>query len=353
MARFVKRSQGALGQVPGSLVHVGEIHEKGTFITRIAYDEADLTEERVEEDAPLAPSSPTGVTWLNVDGVHDSAVIERVGQFGHIHPLVLEDVMQTDQRPKLEEAPENLFVSLRMLRFVEERREISDEQVSLVLGPSWLISFQERPGDVFDPIRERIRMARGRIRKAGADYLFYSLIDAVVDHYFVVLEKIGDWVEEVYERVTLDPNRSDLNDIRLLKRELLFMRRSIWPLREVLNSLQHGDSPLVSPETAPYLRDVYDHAFQIIDTIETFRDMLGSVTDVYLSSISNRMNEVMKVLTIIATIFIPLSFIASLYGMNFVWMPELHWRYGYFFALGLMAVVAGGMLYYFRRKRWL
>jgi magnesium transporter len=353
MARFVKGSRTALGQAPGTLVHVGEIHEARTLIARMTYDESTFTEESCDEVAELPPAGSPGVTWLNVDGVHDSAVIERVGELGHIHPLVLEDVMQTDQRPKLEEYSESLFVSLRMLRFVEERREIDDEQVSLVLGSSWLISFQEKPGDVFDPVRERIRTARGRVRRAGADYLFYSLIDAIVDHYFVVLEHIGDWVEEVYERVTLDPSRSDLNDIRLLKRELLFMRRSIWPLREVLSRLQHEDSPLLSQETIPYLRDVYDHTIQIIDTIETFRDMLGSVTDVYLSSLSNRMNEVMKVLTIIATIFIPLSFIAGIYGMNFTWMPELHWHYGYLFALGLMATVAGGMLYYFRRKRWL
>jgi magnesium transporter len=353
MARFFKGNRRALGQAPGTLVHVGEVREERTRLTRIAYDETAFAEQTLDPAAPLPAPAAVGVTWLNVDGVHDASVIEKIGELGHIHPLVLEDVMQTDERPKLEEYPESLFVSLRMLRFAEDERQINDEQVSLVLGPSWLISFQERQGDVFEPVRGRIRSARGRVRRVGADYLFYSLIDAIVDHYFVVLEHIGDWVEDVYERVTLDPSRSDLNDIRLLKRELLYMRRSVWPLREVVSRLQHQDSPLLSRETLPYLRDVYDHTIQIIDTIETFRDMLGSVMDVYLSSLSNRMNEVMKVLTIIATIFIPLTFVAGIYGMNFTWMPELHWRYGYFYALGIMAVVAGGMIVYFRRKRWL
>ena len=225
--------------------------------------------------------------------------------------------------------------------------------MSLVLGTSWVVSFQENPGDVFDPVRGRIRDGRGRIRRAGADFLFYSLIDAIVDNYFVVLEHMGDWVEEVYERVTHSPSQADLDEIRLLQRELLYMRKSVWPLREVLSLLQHGDSALLASETLPYVRDAYDHTVQIIDTIETFREMLSSVMDVYLSSLSNRMNEVMKVLTIIATIFMPLSFIAGAYGMNFAWMPGLGSRVGYFAVVGVMVLVALGMLYYFRRRRWL
>lgn len=353
MARFLKQTQRTVGQPPGALVHVGDIRLDETRLTLFEFDEADYVESSPEISEALPRDRANRVVWLNVDGVHDSTIIEKIGEMGGLHPLLSEDVMHTEQRPKLEDYESLLFVSLRMLRFNDDRREIDDEQVSLVLSRSWLISFQEKPGDVFDPIRDRIRSGRGRVRRAGADYLFYTLIDAIVDHYFVVLEHIGDWVEDVYERVTGAPKHSNLDEIRLLKRELLYMRKSVWPLREVLSRLQHGESPLLAAETIPYVRDAYDHTVQIIDTVETFRDMLGSVMDVYLSSLSNRMNEVMKVLTIIATIFIPLSFIAGLYGMNFDWMPELHWRYGYFYALGIMGVVALGMLYYFRRRRWL
>jgi magnesium transporter len=239
-----------------------------------------------------------------------------------------------------------------MLRWNDSDDQIDDEQVSLAIGSSWVLSFQERKGDVFDPIRDRLRASRGRIRKMGADYLLYALVDAIVDHYFVILETLGDRIEVLGEHMAEDPNKKDLTSIRHLKRELLFMRKSVWPLREVLSSLQRDGAVSIHEETAPYFRDVYDHTIQIIDTVETFRDMVSGLMDLYLSSISNRMNEVMKVLTIIATIFIPLSFVAGLYGMNFDWMPELHWRYGYFYALGLMTSIGGGMLVYFRRRHW-
>lgn len=353
MARFIRPTRKTLGQPPGSLVHVGEVYGQETTLARIEYDADHVVESRPKPEIALRPLLPDGVVWLDVDGVHDAAIIEAIGASAEIHPLVLEDVMHTGERPKLEESGTSLFVSLRMLRILEEPRDVDDEQVSLVLGRSWVISFQERQGDVFDAVRERIRDGRGRIRKTGADYLFSSLLDAVVDHYFVVLEDIGDRVEDVYERVTRNPSRLDLDAIRRLKRELLFMRKAVWPLREVLSRLEHGESLLVSPDVVPYLRDVYDHAVQILDTLETFREMLTSLMDVYLSSLANRTNEVMKVLTMITTLFIPLSFLAGLYGMNFRFMPELEWKYGYFVVLGLMAAVSVGMLIYFRKKRWL
>ncbi|MDD5219168.1 MAG: magnesium/cobalt transporter CorA [Candidatus Bipolaricaulis sp.] len=353
MARFVRQTRRTAGQAPGALVHVGDDRPGVPGLTLFRFDEAKVEETHPELNCALPAERADGVAWLNVDGVHDASVVEQIGKMAEIHPLLLEDIMHTLQRPKLEDYGSLLFVSLRMLQYHEKRREIEDEQVSLVLGASWLISFQEAPGDVFDPIRERIRKGRGRVRRAGADYLFYSLIDAIVDNYFVVLEHMGDWVEEVYERVTRSPSQSDVDEIRLLQRELLYMRKSIWPLREVLSGLARGESPLLAPETQPYVRDAYDHAIQIIDTVETFREMLNSVMDVYLSSLSNRMNEVMKVLTIIATLFMPLSFVAGVYGMNFRWMPELGWRYGYFAVLGIMAVMALGMLSYFHRRRWL
>jgi len=311
-----------------------------------------VTESRPVAETAMEPVAPGNVLWLDIDGVHDESIIAAVGRAAGIHPLTLEDIMHTGERPKMEESESALFVSLRMLRLRDDQ-EIEDEQVSLVLGRSWVLSFQERTGDVFDPVRERIRHGRGRVRGAGADYLLYSLIDATVDQYFVVLEAIGERVEEIYERVTGDSGRQTLDAIRRLKRELLYLRRAVWPLRDVLSELLRGESPLLSAETLPYVRDVYDHTVQILDATETYREMMGSLVDVYLSGVNQRTNEVMKVLTMIATLFIPLTFIVGIYGMNFSWMPELRWRYGYFLVLAAMAAVAAGMLTYFRRKRWL
>ena len=354
MSKFIKQTrEKTLGQPPGTLVHVGHVYDQRTMLARIEYDTGRVIDSHPDPSRAVVPEIEGSTLWLDVDGVHDASTIEQIGASAGLHPLILEDVMHTGERPKLEESAAFLFVSLRMLRIAESTRQIEDEQVSLVLGPSWVISFQERQGDVFDPVRERIRTGRGRIRSARADYLFCSLVDAIVDNYFVVLEDIGDRVEDVYERVTKNPSRVELDAIRLLKRELLFMRKAVWPLREVLSRLERGETPLLASETLPYFRDVYDHAVQILDTVETFREMLTSLMDVYLSSIANRTNEVMKVLTMITTLFIPLSFLAGLYGMNFRFMPELAWRYGYYGLLSVMAIVSAGMLLYFRKKRWL
>ena len=303
MAKRVRPTQATLGQPPGSLVHVSEVYSQETTLSRIEYREDRVEETTPDASSALAPTLTGSVLWLDVDGVHDSSLIETIGTSAGIHALLLENVMHTGERPKLDESPTSLFVSLRMLRTAESAERIDDEQVSLILGASWVISFQERQGDVFDAVRERIRAGRGRIRSCGPNYLFCSLLDAIVDHYFLVLEKIGDRVEDVYERAVKDPSRAELDTIRLLKRELLFMRRAVWPLREVLSHLEHGETSLLRPDTLPYFRDVYDHVIQILETIETYREMLTSLMDVYLSSIANRTNEVMKVLTIITTLF--------------------------------------------------
>jgi magnesium transporter len=242
---------------------------------------------------------------------------------------------------------------LKMLYLDNETSETQVEQVSLVFGKNFVISFQEKQGDIFETIRERIRNGKGRIRKMGTDYLAYALIDAVVDHYFIILEKDGEKIEELEDKVVSDPKPETLQKIHRLKREMIFLRRSVWPLRELVNSLERGESPLIHKATRIYLRDVYDHTIQVIDTLETYRDMLSGMHDTYLSSISNRMNEVMKVLTIIATIFIPLTFIAGIYGMNFEFMPELKWRWAYFSVWGVILIVAVFMLIFFRRKKWL
>jgi len=354
MARFLHRGSKKAGESPGTPTYVGRARDADVAISLFEYDSEGVRRETLDSLEAAFPGFASGKTlWLNVDGVHDVGKIERIGERFELHPLLVEDVVHTGQRPKVEDYDTHLFVVLRMLRWDEEADEIDDEQVSIVLGPSWILSFQEREGDVFGPIRDRLLSNRGRVRKLGADYLAYTLIDAVVDHYFSILEILGERIEDLGEAMTENPRRAHLETIRHLKRELLFMRKSVWPLREVLNSVQRDESQLVQPSTQPYLRDVYDHTIQIIDTVETFRDMVSGLMDVYLSSISNRMNEVMKVLTIIATIFIPLSFIAGVYGMNFDFMPETHWKYGYFGALGLMLAVGLGMLVYFRRKKWL
>lgn len=354
MPRFTHRGSEKAGQVPGTPVYVGEQRETAIVVSRYDYDEEGIHRETLDSaEATLVSRMSPRRSWINVDGVHDVDTIHRIGEGFGLHPLVIEDIVHTGQRPKAEDYGSHLFVVLRMLRWNAGLEEIDEEQVSFVLGPSWVLTFQERAGDVFNPVRERLLSDRGRVRKLGCDYLAYTLIDAVVDHYFSILETLGERIETLGEDMTENPKRQDLDSIRHMKRELLFMRKSVWPLREVLGSIQRDESELVKESTRPYLRDVYDHTIQIIDTVETFRDMVSGLMDLYLSSISNRMNEVMKVLTIIATIFIPLSFVAGLYGMNFLYMPELQWRYGYFAVLGVMLAIGGGMLLYFRRRKWL
>jgi magnesium transporter len=342
------------GLPPGTLIHVGEPRTAKVKITVIDYNDSDLEEQgigRVEE-CYAYKEKPT-ITWINIDGIHEVDVIEKIGTHYGIHPLMLEDIVNTEQRPKMEDFEGYLFVVLKMLSFDEQQRAIKIEQVSLVLGPNYVLTFQEREGDVFEPVRDRIRRAKGRIRKMGADYLAYALLDAIVDSYFAILEKIGDKIEELEEHLISQPDAQILQSIHHLKREMIYLRRSIWPLREVTSGMSRNESILIKESTEIFLRDVYDHTIQVIDTIEAYRDMISGMLDTYLSSISNRMNEVMKVLTIFAAIFIPLTFIAGIYGMNFAYMPELGWKWGYFAVLTVMVSVAVCMLIYFRKRKWL
>ncbi|MBI4620796.1 MAG: magnesium/cobalt transporter CorA [Desulfobacterales bacterium] len=354
MFKLIKKRQKKIGLSPGTLVHIGEKKTDRTRIRIIDYDEAQFQEQEVntvEECFPFK-DTPT-VTWVNIDGLHEVDVIERLGIHFNIHPLILEDILNTGHRPKMEDFEDYIFVVIKMLSIDEEGSEINAEQISVLLGSNFVISFQERPGDVFDSIRERIRKAKGRIRKMGADYLAYALLDSVVDHYFIILESVGDRIESLEEDLVTNPVPETLQSIHHLKREMIFFRRSVWPLREVINVLERGESGLIKQSTGIFLRDVYDHTIQVMDTIETFRDMVSGMLDVYLSSISNKMNEVMKVLTIIATIFIPLTFMAGVYGMNFKYMPELelHWAYpAVWIAMVTVGVV---MVIYFKRKKWL
>jgi magnesium transporter len=354
MPGSTKRMSHAAGLPPGSLVHIGKKRDEKIRITIIDYDEDQFQEKEAKtvEDCFPFKDKPT-VTWVNIDGIHDVDIIAKVGQHFGIHPLVLEDIVNTGQRPKIEDFQSYLFSVVKMLTYDENERSIDSEQVSIVVGPHFVISFQERQGDVFEAIRDRIRNSRGRIRSAGSDYLAYSLIDAIVDGYFIILENLGDRIEVLEDEVIENPGSETLQAINKMKREMITLRRSVWPLREVIGSLERGGSSLIQQTTMTYLRDLYDHTVQVADTIETYRDMVSGTRDTYLSSLSNRMNEIMKVLTIIATIFIPVTFIAGIYGMNFAFMPELSWRWSYFIVWGVMLGVGGTMIAYFRKKGWL
>jgi len=354
LPKLVKKKLKKVGLPPGSIVHIGNKRDEKVKITIVDYCEAKFQEKEaksVEECLPYKDKST--VTWINVDGVHEMKVIEEIGKCFNLHPLILEDIVDTDQRPKIKDFVNYIFIILKMLYYDKNDNEMKVEQVSLILGKNYVISFQEREGDVFNSIRERIRNNIGRMRKAEADYLVYALMDAVVDNYFIIIEKLGEKIENLEDKVISRPKPVNLRVIHKLRRDLIFLRKSVWPLREVISILQRGESSLILESTNVYLRDVYDHTIQVIDTVETLRDIISGMLDIYLSSVSNRMNEIMKVLTIIATIFIPLTFITGIYGMNFRNMPEIKWVWGYPVVLLGMLIIGIIMVIYFKRKKWM
>jgi len=355
MSRLVKKRSKKVGAPPGTLIHIGTLKPGDTKIELIEYDDGHLEKRQLPslEACPLPKPGPA-VTWINVDGVSQVEVLQHFGSCFGIHPLVLEDILATDQRPKAEDYDSYLYVVLKMLTLDEKTGEIRAEQLSVILGEHYLLSFQEGlEGDVFGPVRARLKNEKSRLRVTGPDYLLHALLDVIVDNYFLVLEKLAERIEGIEDELIENPTTATVQGIYRLKREMLFLHKVVWPLREVVGSLQRRDSQLIQDATVIYLRDLYDHTIQVVDTLETLRDMLSGMLDIYLSSVSNRLNEVMKVLTIIATIFMPLTFLAGLYGMNFKHMPELEWRYGYLALLVVMAAIAVAMLAYFRRKRWL
>jgi magnesium transporter len=338
------------GTPPGTLVAAGV--PTPARISILAYNREGATERRdVSIDDALAATVAGGVTWINVDGLGDTKTLARLGERFGLHPLALEDVLNVGQRPKVERYDKHMFVVMHTMRIAEG--EIVEEQISIFFGPGWLISVQERPdGDCFGLVREAIRQGRGRVRDAGADYLAYLLIDAVVDAYFPVIEQFGERIQNLETAAIDDPSPLVLVQMQRLRHQLLTLRRAVWPMREEVVILQREESELVTAETRLFLRDVYDHAVQALEIVESLRETAVSVMEVYLSVQNQRLNEVMKVLTVIATIFIPLTTIASIYGMNFKYMPELEWRYGYAWALGLMLASALGMIGYFKRRGW-
>ncbi|OPY83543.1 MAG: Magnesium transport protein CorA [Syntrophorhabdus sp. PtaU1.Bin153] len=347
-----KRSQKA-GLPAGTLIHIGEQKTERTTITIIAYEDGNSREVDLSElEQYIASKNSNEVIWVNINGIHQAAIVETIGRIFHLHPLSLEDIMNTDQRPKMEEYKNYIFIVLKKLFYDEPTRRIKDDQISLVLGNSFLISFQESEPDMFTPVREAIRKRRGRISEAGADYLAYSLVDMAVDNYFLTMEKLGEDIEALEDNLVKNPEGQTLRSIHRLKRELIFLRKTVWPLREVVGDLERTGSTFIQESTIIYLRDIYDHVIHVVDTIETFREIVSGMLDIYLSSVSNKMNEVMKVLTIIATIFIPLTWIAGIYGMNFEHIPELKMRFGYPLVMLCMGAIGILMLVYFKRKKW-
>jgi magnesium transporter len=356
MARILGRIARKAGMPPGSLVFAEEPAPAPACITVIRYSEADFVQNEFEEFTQCLPLEPEeGVTWINVDGVSQVKTLEKLGENFSIHPLVLEDILDIEQRPKIEDYETHIFIVLKALKPPpdDQEFEVQSDQVSLILGSNYVISFHEGNGDLFAPVRERLHQGKGRLRKLGADYLAYTLIDLIVDNYFVALEAFDDKVESLEEDVVVRPSPQTLREVHLFKNDMIILRKSLWPLREVIAWLERRESSLISKDLSIYLKDVYDHTIIAIETVETYRDILSGMLDIYLSSTSNRLNEVMKVLTIIATIFMPLSFITGFFGMNFKHMPELEWHYGQSIFLAVMTVIALGMLWYFRKKRWI
>ncbi|MEE9910451.1 MAG: magnesium/cobalt transporter CorA [Deltaproteobacteria bacterium] len=353
MSSIVKKRSKKAGLSPGVLVHIGDAYTDHSKITVTRYDEGFLAEKEVFSiDALSKEKEQPGILWINIDGLQDVQLLGEIGGLFGLHPLILEDILNTDQRPKAEDFGDYMFIVLKDIHNHPDR-ELHAEQVSIILGKNFVLSFQEKEGDLFNPIRERLRASKGRIRTAGADYLAHHLMDAIVDHYFIVLEDIEEKIELLEEDLIRQTTPPKLQAIHQLKKELILLRKSLWPLREAIGLLQRADSPLIVDSDLVYFKDISDHIIAVVDTVDTFRDMLAGMLDIYLSAASMKMNQVMKVLTIIATIFMPLTFLAGIYGMNFDYMPELAWPWGYFGLWGVMLAIAAVMLILFRRKRWI
>ncbi len=359
MSRLKQRSEKA-GLAPGTAVHVGEQKIKAARVLLTEYDPVTFREiEGASLEECLLSVERSELTWIDIKGLHEVEIIEKLGLGLNIHPLIIEDILNTHQRPKVDHFDDYIYIVVRFHDFDEKTKKLEADQISLLVGNGYVITFQEKESSLFTAVRKRMKNDKGRIRKKGADYLAYALLDDIVDSYFGVLENMGDAIEDIEESLANDPLKETIHSIHSLKREAITLRKSLWPLREIVGSLLREDSRIFGESMDIFLRDLHDHTIQVIETVETYRDIISGMIDIYLSSVSNRMNEVMKVLTIFAAIFIPLTFIAGIYGMNFnsekspFNMPELNWYFGYPLALGLMVTVGVVMLLFFRRKKWL
>jgi len=342
------------GQQNGGVSYVGRQRTEKVSVSFIDYSTRSFLEKEVADIKELESyKKKKSVTWINVSGVHDTKKIEEIGDMFNIHPLTQQDIANTTQRPKAEEYEDYVFLVFKMAYYEEKTNDIVIEQISLILADKFIISFQERPGDIFDPLRAAIKEGKRKIRTYGTDYLMYSIADSIIDNYFSILERVGEEIEKIEERLINNLSDATLKSIYRLKRELIFLRKSVWPMRDVIVGLQRGDYKNIKKSTSLYLRDVYDHTIQVAETLETFRDMTSTMLDLYLSSISNKMNEVMKVLTIFAAIFIPLTLVSGIYGMNFSYMPGLDSPFGFYGVVGFMTLIAIGMIVIFKHKKWM
>lgn len=354
LGKNLKKRKKSIGLSPGTLIYIGEEQTQPVKVSIIDYDEANLnTSEIPVDEIPDKISTQGDKLWLNIDGLNDINLLENLKHQFDIDPLVMEDILNTSHQPKIDIYEKYIFVIAKMITFDSEKRQPHFEHFCLIAGSGFVISFQEKEGDIFDPVRQRLKNANGRLRKQGTDYLLYALLDLIVDNYYLVLQQISDIIDSLDEEILDNPEKKIIYDIQHLKRTLLLLRRSIWPLRQSIHDLRNEDTDLISDFVHPYLNDLHDHANQVTETVEVFRDMVNSTMDTYLSVLSNKMNDVMRILTIIATIFIPLTFIAGIYGMNFENIPELKWSYGYAMIWAVIFLVAGSLIIFFRRRKWL
>jgi len=350
---FYNHYQKKIGDPPGTLSFVGDIKQERIKTCLYEYNKNDFVKKDIGDINELKQTLPkNSVKWINIDGLHNIDHINNIAIKYNIHPVFMEDILNVSAKPKIEILDDIVLVILRMYRFDKTKSEYDNEQISLILGKDFILTFQEREGDVFDPVRSRIETGKGKIRQKGSDYLLFALIDIIVDNYYSIMEPLSDRTDQLEEEILESPSETHSAEIHQIKKEIMILRKNIWPLREILNFLSRKDSEIIDEGNSIYFGDILDHIIQITDYLETIRDVIGGLYEVYTSAISNRMNNVMKILTLVATIFIPLTFIAGIYGMNFKNMPELEWDWGYFMVLGIMFFAAAGMVIYFKIKKW-
>ncbi len=352
MDYLLNKKRQKIGLPPGSVIHIGDIQKDEVSIELIEYNRKEYKEKSIKTGEILMGDNETTTTWINVNGVSQEPILHKIGANFNIHPLILEDIANTEQRPKIDIFGDNIFIILKMMTFNEKKKEVDYEQVSLLLSDNYLITFQERKGDVFDTIRKRLKYNKGIIREQNASYLAYALIDTIIDNYYLTLNMVEEEIEKLEQHLLEKPGTETLDKIQQYRNEIVYIRKTIWPLRGMVRSLINVKSELIDNSLELYLGDVYDHIVEILDMVEVYRDLINNALDIYLNSVNNKMNEIMKVLTLIATIFIPLTFIAGVYGMNFKYMPELKYKFGYPIVIGIMLLITIILLIYFKKKKW-
>ncbi|MCB0650094.1 MAG: magnesium/cobalt transporter CorA [Saprospiraceae bacterium] len=354
MAKRIKRNKKP-GLPPGSVVFTGNRKVEKILLHFLQYDATFIEEKELDNHSniPFQVSTDEKVNWYDIRGIHDTQLIELIGQSFDIHPLILEDIADTHQRPKFDEYESGVFIVIQALAFDQETRQVAREQVAIFFRKGLIVTFQERAEDLLEPVRHRLKGGKGKMRQKGTDYLAYAILDTIVDNYYIVLDNIEDTIETLEEKIVEGQETDSKGEIHALKKELLTVRKSVAPLREAISRFSKTESPFVDESSVIFIRDLYDHTIQVLEIIETYRDMLTGLQDLFISAVSFKMNQVMQLLTLIATIFIPLTFLAGIYGMNFKYMPELHWKYGYYGLLVVMAIIFFGSMYYFKRKKWI